>query len=326
MALDAVLFDIPFVQARNYRRGRRAAIDLVTIHDMESSEEPNTAENVAAWMAGKTAPIASFHYGVDTNSIVQSVREEDEAWHAPPVNPKSLGVEHAGRASQRREQWLDPYSLAELQLSARLVRALCDKYNIPKRWLTDDELRAGARGLTTHAQVSRVFRKSDHWDPGPNFPADIYLAMIREEAAKPAPAKEIPVANSPFVSLLAHPTGGYMQIGADGGIFAWNDNDDPGDEQPFFYGSMGGTPLNQPIVAACWTPTFKGYWMAAADGGVFTFGDAKFHGGLAGQKLNKPIVAITGVPEGGYILGAQDGGVFPFGPGTEHLGNALWRG
>jgi N-acetylmuramoyl-L-alanine amidase len=324
-----VAFDlaaIPFVQARNYRKGRRAAIDLLVVHDMESPEEPNTAENVARWMAGATAPRASFHYGVDTNSIVQSVRDADEAWHAPPVNPRSIGVEHAGRASQRREDWLDPYSLAELQLSAQLVRALCVKHNLPMEFLNEAAVKAGRRGITTHAVVSRAYGVSDHWDPGPNFPMDVYLAMVRHEAARPAPPKEVPVANAPFVTLIAHPTGGYIQVGADGGVFAWNDNDDPGDEQPFFYGSMGGVVLNAPIVAACWTPTYRGYWMAAADGGVFSFGDAGFFGSMGGVKLNKPIVSIATVPEGGYILGAADGGVFPFGPGTEHLGNALHRG
>jgi hypothetical protein len=29
------------------------------------------------------------------------------------------------------------------------------------------------------------------------------------------------------------------------------------------------------------TPTGKGYWFVAADGGVFTFGDAPFYGSAA---------------------------------------------
>ena len=50
---------IPFVQARNYTRGRSNAIDLLVIHTMEAPEKPTTAENVANWFAGSSAPQAT---------------------------------------------------------------------------------------------------------------------------------------------------------------------------------------------------------------------------------------------------------------------------
>ena len=57
-----------------------------------------------------------------------------------------------------------------------------------------------------------------------------------------------------------------------------------------------------------------GYWLVAADGGVFSFGDAPFFGSLGGQRLNKPIVGLAPTPDGrGYWLVAADGGVFTFG-------------
>ena len=43
---------------------------------------------------------------------------------------------------------------------------------------------------------------------------------------------------------------------------------------PQFHGSMGGQPLNKPIVGMAATPTGRGYWFVASDGGVFSFGDA----------------------------------------------------
>ena len=39
-----------------------------------------------------------------------------------------------------------------------------------------------------------------------------------------------------------------------------------------------GVHLNKPIVAMTPTPDGKGYWLVAADGGIFTFGDAAFYG------------------------------------------------
>jgi hypothetical protein len=62
------------------------------------------------------------------------------------------------------------------------------------------------------------------------------------------------------------------------------------------------------------TPDGKGYWLAAADGGIFTFGDAAFYGSEGGTNLYAPIVAITPTPDGkGYWLAAADGGIFTFG-------------
>jgi hypothetical protein len=52
----------------------------------------------------------------------------------------------------------------------------------------------------------------------------------------------------------------------------------------------------------------------AADGGVFTYGDAPFYGSMGAVHLNKPIVGMATTPDGkGYWLVAADGGVFTFG-------------
>ncbi|HSS11318.1 MAG TPA: serine hydrolase, partial [Acidimicrobiales bacterium] len=61
-------------------------------------------------------------------------------------------------------------------------------------------------------------------------------------------------------------------------------------------------------------PGGGGYWLVAADGGVFTFGDAPFLGSLGGLRLNQPIVGMAAAAGGaGYWLVAADGGVFTFG-------------
>jgi hypothetical protein len=40
-------------------------------------------------------------------------------------------------------------------------------------------------------------------------------------------------------------------------------------------------------------PGSGGYWLVAADGGVFTFGDAQFWGSMGGVVLDRPVVAAT---------------------------------
>ena len=56
------------------------------------------------------------------------------------------------------------------------------------------------------------------------------------------------------------PDGRGTAMASDGGIFAF------GDAQ--YFGSMGGKPLNQPIVGMAADATTGGYWLVAADGGI----------------------------------------------------------
>ena len=79
------------------------------------------------------------------------------------------------------------------------------------------------------------------------------------------------------------------------------------------YGSLVSPP-RAPIVGMSATPSGLGYWLVASDGGVFSFGDARFYGSTGGLRLNRPIVAMSATPSGhGYWLLASDGGVFSFG-------------
>ncbi len=72
--------------------------------------------------------------------------------------------------------------------------------------------------------------------------------------------------------------------------------------------------LNRPIVGMAPTPSGNGYWLVASDGGIFSFGDARFFGSTGAIRLAKPITGIAPSRTGnGYWLAASDGGVFSFG-------------
>ncbi len=86
-----------------------------------------------------------------------------------------------------------------------------------------------------------------------------------------------------------------------------------GTATPAPYGSVTQA-LAQPIVGMASTPDGKGYWLVAADGGIFTFGDAAFYGSTGNIHLAQPIVGMASTPDGkGYWLVAADGGIFTFG-------------
>ena len=62
------------------------------------------------------------------------------------------------------------------------------------------------------------------------------------------------------------------------------------------------------------TPDSKGYWLVGSDGGVFSYGDARFDGSTGSLVLNQPVVGMAATPDGGgYWLVAADGGVFAYG-------------
>jgi hypothetical protein len=98
----------------------------------------------------------------------------DVAWHAPGANHNGLGYEHAGYATQSRDEWLDDYGQKMLTISAARARVHCANYGIPIAFVDAAGLLAGQRGITTHWEVTQAFHRSTHWDPGPGFPMDHY--------------------------------------------------------------------------------------------------------------------------------------------------------
>lgn len=170
---------IPFKQAKNYKRGRLRPVQLIVLHSMEAAEKGNTAENVASYFAGANAPMASAHFCIDNNSIVQSVRLEDTAYHCKNANANGIGIEHAGYAKQTTSEWLDEYGQQMLELSAELAASLCHQFNIPVRrakFAGKNNPQVVESGLCGHADVPL---HGTHYDPGKGFPWDYYLERVQ---------------------------------------------------------------------------------------------------------------------------------------------------
>jgi hypothetical protein len=66
------------------------------------------------------------------------------------------------------------------------------------------------------------------------------------------------------------------------------------------------------------TPDGGGHWRAATDGGIFSFGSARFFGSV-GARLNKQVEGMTTASSGnGYWMVASDSGIFAFGDAGFH--------
>ena len=119
---------------------------------------------------------------------------------------------------------------------------------------------------------------------------------------------------------------GYWLVASDGGIFSFGNAG--------FYGSIPGLgiapagsglphSLNAPIVGMVPSSDGNGYFMVGADGGVFTFGDAKYEGscpGIGGCPGGAAVAVMPDASGNGYWVVTAGGDVQPFGDAAVYGG------
>lgn len=179
-----------------YSDGNNKPIHRVVIHSTVSPCVEGGAQDIGAYFRSSKAG-GSAHYVVDPGEVVQSAFDSVIAWHAPP-NLNSLGIEMcdipgpvpndrpgtaAFKAAKRAWRWGNPNQLRMLNKTARVTARLCLSYGVPILFLDADTVRAGRRGITTHANVSKAFRQSVHWDPG-FWPRRMFMALVRHHARR----------------------------------------------------------------------------------------------------------------------------------------------
>lgn len=151
--------------------GKRSAsaLRLVVLHSTESQAG---ALNIANYFANPEAG-GSTQLVVGEDGIYRCVPDLVMPAGAPGANEDGLHIEMVGYARWTREEWLE--RRVTLRNAAVCVAAWCALYDIPTDFLLKptDLLDPSARGITTHATVSLAFHKSDHLDPGKNFPFDV---------------------------------------------------------------------------------------------------------------------------------------------------------
>ncbi|MFD5568618.1 N-acetylmuramoyl-L-alanine amidase [Streptomyces cadmiisoli] len=151
----------------NHDKGQRPAsqsIEYIVVHDTEGAWE-----GVLDMVQDPT--YVSWQYSLRSTDghIAQHVKAKDVAWHAGNwfVNAKSIGLEHEGFLASP-DAW---YTEAMYRSSARLVKYLAKKYDIPldRQHILGHDTVPG----TTTATVPGM-----HTDPGPYWDWRHYFSLL----------------------------------------------------------------------------------------------------------------------------------------------------
>lgn len=118
----------------NYKSGRTSDIKYIVIH--YTANNGDTASGNANYFANNKNLSASAHYFVDENTVWQSVRDTDTAWHCGAKsykhsycrNSNSIGIELCSRKDGNGNYYFRDETVKN---AAELTKSLMVKYNIP---------------------------------------------------------------------------------------------------------------------------------------------------------------------------------------------------
>lgn len=184
-------FQAEVTQLTDCDSGRRdpARCQVVVVHTYECPRGDDVEER-AAWQ--DRSRTGSYNILVGTH---RRLRANDDAyipWAAFPTgNRIGLHLCILAYAAESRNRWLE-YD-HQLTLAAEVAADWCTRYSIPPVKLTAAEVRAGKRGICGHGEISGAFHESDHTDPGPGFPWDVFIQKVKTIMAgdtKPKPEEK----------------------------------------------------------------------------------------------------------------------------------------
>ncbi len=177
-----------------HHEGNRApsSIRYLVLHCTESGSAESTARYFMLPSSGGSANLV-----VDDLRCFKTLRDDVIPWGAPPLNTHGWHCEMAGYAAWPRARWMMHRNTIRRAAYKSALR--CRWYRIPTRLLTVDELRRDygrtfqdvfqpgplAGGVVTHETVAAAFGESDHHDPGPGFPLDVFMSDLRKYAGRP---------------------------------------------------------------------------------------------------------------------------------------------
>ena len=133
-------------------------------------------------------------------------------------------------------------------------------------------------------------------DPNGGPATDVFFGNVDLCPSSANPCSNFTVIDDSHMTAVAPPGTGIVDVRVVGGDFVTKSPVSPQDHYNYA----------------------PGYFLAGADGGVFSYGQvpgqSNFFGSAGALKLNQPVVAMVATPDGlGYWLIAADGGIFSYG-------------
>jgi hypothetical protein len=319
---------------RNYSRGLIMTLDMVhmTVSINKEVRIPSPP-NVSAASQGSFRELGNGHNFIGWGAVgeatefnaadapildllfpanVGSYRAVKEVWHAAPTTLPDVVIQRNGTSVSATVSWNGSTDVARWRLRAGNAPDNLHSISSSGRHgfettvtatsdapiLDMQALDAQGNILVTSALVSASGTPdhSGYWMGEANGSVHTFGAIVAQSVTPSSGQHLVAIAGAP---------GGNWTVTSDGTVTA------PAGEH---YGDLHGVHLHAPIVGIAPTLDRRGYWLVASDGGVFTFGNAKFRGSMGGVRLAAPVVGMAATPDGnGYWLAARDGGVFTFG-------------
>ena len=117
----------------NYNKGRNQSIQYIVVH--YTANNGDRAQGNGNYFSQPNRN-ASAHYFVDENEIVQSVKDNDTAWHCGAKsykhpkcrNDNSIGVEMCSEKDDKGQYYINEQTQ---NTAIKLIKVLMEKYNIP---------------------------------------------------------------------------------------------------------------------------------------------------------------------------------------------------
>jgi len=164
--------------------GTRPLSDIwwIVLHD----EEATTAASAAGWFTNPQSG-GSAHLCVDDMLCYRTLADNVIAWAVDNryANEHSFSIEQAGYAKWSLVLWKSHWKT--LQRAAFKTAYHCHKFGIPPYFVWAAGLKAGKKGVTTHAECTKAFG-GDHTDPGPLWPRYAFMVLVRRYYKQLGPA------------------------------------------------------------------------------------------------------------------------------------------
>lgn len=187
MPVNPAIFNGP---GRNYTRASNGEPVItgkkyIVIHNT-SNARLASAHDESTYAKRRTDGVSSHYYG-DKHQLIQSL---DTDWRAQHVGSKQgndhgISYELTGNNQFTRDRWLSDINWDAV---ATQIAADCRHHGIEPRTLEIIQIKAGTMtGFITHDQCRQAFGGTDHTDPGPAFPMDHLINLVRMKLNPPPP-------------------------------------------------------------------------------------------------------------------------------------------